>query len=629
MSFRLFVTFLLATLAAMAAAAPVRATLSEISLAVDARDVGRRLLHVRERVPATPGTLALSYPQWIPGEHGPTGPLTEILNLVLTANGKRLEWRRDDVDLFTIRCEVPKGASAVDVVFDFALTSSTSGYSSASSATDQLLMVSWNQVLLYPAGRPSDALTYRASLVLPAGWKWGSALHSTTPGDSLAFEPVSLTRLVDSPVLCGRHFRRVDLAPGSSVPYTLDMACDSEAGLAIPDSLVAVYRKLVQEARTLFGGGHHGEYHFLLTLSDHVPHFGLEHGESSDDRVPERMWLEPNLKIASAGLLPHEFVHSWCGKYRRPVGLATPDFTRPMLDEHLWVYEGLTTYLGWVLAGRSGTRSPQESLDDLARLATGLENTRGREWRPLLDTAVEASRLYESRGQWQHARRGVDFYDEGLLIWLEADVTIRELTHGGKSFDDFCRRFFGGSGPAVIVPYGFDDVVTALNAVAPYDWAGFLHERIDHVQPHAPVGGITRGGWTIGWRDTATAFWQANEASSEAIDESNSIGLALATKTGAIADVVPGSAADRAGVVPDMTLVAVNGRGWTPEILREAIRRDRDGGPLELLLTSGDFYRTCRLEHREGLRYPRLARTEGTPDRVGAILAPQTPGTSK
>ncbi len=613
---------LLVVCASAAFAAPPRVPAPEIRLAVDARDVGRRILHVRERVPAGPGTLALSYPQWIPGEHGPTGPLTEILNLVLTANGARLEWRRDDVDLYTIRCEVPKGAAAVDVAFDFVLTTSTAGYTSAASATDQLLMVNWNQVLLHPAGPPSDAQRFRASLVLPGGWKWGSALHSSTTGDSLAFDTVSLTRLVDSPVLAGRHFRRVDLAPGSSVPYTLDMAGDSEASLAIPDSEVVHYRNLVREARALFGGGHHAEYHFLLTLSDHVPNFGLEHGESSDDRVAERMWLDPALRLDNSELLPHEFVHSWCGKYRRPAGLATPDFHQPMRDEGLWVYEGLTNYLGWVLAGRSGTRSAQESRDHLAGTAADLENRRGRAWRPLIDTAVEASRLYESRDQWTFARRGVDFYAEGTLLWLEADVTIRERTNGAKSLDDFCRRFFGGSGPAEIVPYGFGDVVAALNAVTPWDWAAFLHERIDRVQSHPPLGGITRGGWMPAWKDTASDLWQAAESGAEEINESTSLGFVLQSKSGAVTDVVPGSAADRAGIAPDMALVAVNGRAWKPEILREAIRNDRERGPLELLMTSGDFYRTFRVEHREGLRYPTLTRAEGTPDRIGAILAP-------
>jgi len=620
----LFAAFVAAAFTTPSAAAKgAQAPGPEITLAVDARDVGRRLLHVREHVPAGAGALALSYPEWIPGEHSPTGPLLEVMGLTVSSGGQRIEWRRDDVDLYTFRCDVPKGASGVDVAFDFALTSSTSGYSSASSATDNLLLLSWNQVLFYPAGRPSDAITFRSGVVLPAGWKWDTALHGAAFGDSIAFEPVTLTRLVDSPVLAGGHFRRVDLAPGSAVPYTLAMASDGEEALAIPDSLVTAYRRLVQEARTLFGGGHHLEYHFLLTLSDQVAHFGLEHGESSDDRVGERMWLDDSRRLGGAELLSHEFTHSWCGKYRRPAGLATADYSKPMRDDLLWVYEGMTQYWGWVLAGRCGTRTAQQSLDHLARVAAGEEVTRGREWRPLEDTAVEAPRLYESRGQWHFARRGVDFYDEGLLIWLEADVTIRERTHGEKSLDDFCKRFFGGNGPAAIVPYTFGDVVAALDAVMPFDWAGFLHERIERVQPHAPLAGITRGGWALAWNDTATGEWSAREEEGRPMDESPSIGLVLDEKSGAIGDVVPGSPAAKAGLAPDMSLVAVNGRRFTPEILRDAIRRDRDGGPLELLATSGDFFRTFRIEDRGGLRYPRLRRLEGTPDLVDAILAPR------
>jgi predicted metalloprotease with PDZ domain len=591
---------------------------------VDARDVARRLLHVRETLPAAPGTLALAYPEWLPGEHAPTGPLTEMMGLHVSAHGQPLPWRRDPVDLYTIRVEVPKGASAVNVAFDFALTTSTAGYSSAASATDQLLLLSWNQVLLSPAGKPSDALTYRAVLRLPTGWRWGTPLHGIASGDSIAFEPVTLTRLVDSPVLTGAHFRRVDLAPGAAVPYTLDMACDSEEGLAIPDSLVTVYRALVREGRALFGGGHHREYHFLLTLSDHVPEFGLEHAECSDDRVPERTWLEDDARRVQAELLAHEFVHSWCGKYRRPAGLATPDYGKPMRDELLWVYEGLTQYLGFVLSARCGARDVPSSLDHFARTTALEEMTRGREWRPLVDTAVEASRLYEARNEWELARRSVDFYDEGALLWLEVDVTIRRLTHGRKSLDDFCRRFMGGDGPPAIVPYERADVVAALEAVAPDAWDRFFTERIDAVQPHAPLGGLTDGGWTLVYGDTASDEWRAEESHGEYLDERCSVGVWLEEKTGLVKDVTPGSAADRAGLSPDMVLVAVNGRRWSKDLLRDAIRSSRSGGPVDLLVTSGDFFRTLHVDDHAGPRYPRLERLPGTPDVLGAILAPLT-----
>ncbi|HTR97882.1 MAG TPA: hypothetical protein VMH61_08275 [Candidatus Acidoferrales bacterium] len=600
-----------------------RAHAQVITLDVDATQAPRRLLRVIETFPVKPGTISLAYPKWIPGEHGPTGPVTDVMNLVMTANGQRLSWQRDDVEPYVVRCLVPGGASELRVTFDFALASTTSGYSSAASSTDNLVLLSWNQVLLYPAGQPSDAIAFRASLLLPDSWSYATALHTTgSRTGRLDFAQVSLTRLVDSPVLAGRYFRHIDLAPGSPTPYSMELACDSPAGLDVPDSTIEAYRRLVHEAHVLFGGRHHDEYHFLVTLSDHTAHFGLEHHECSDDRAAERTWVDDDLRLAASGLFSHEFVHSWNGKYRRPAGLATADYGQPMKGELLWVYEGLTQYLGWVLSGRSGIRTTQQSLDELARIAANQEAIRGREWRPLEDTAVEAARLYDSRGAWQFERRGTDFYDEGLLLWLEADVTIRRLTNGAKSIDDFCHAFHGGIGPAELKPYTFDDVVHALNEVAPYDWATFLHDHLDRVQAHAPMGGIRQGGWALAFKDSATAIGKSREAARNIVDESQSIGLIVSTKDDGISDVVPGSAADKAGIAPEMHLVAVNGRAWSKNVLRDAIRATKSGGSLELLVRNDDFFRTCRLDYRDGLRFPVLQRSSDHADIVSQILAP-------
>ena len=612
---------LLTLLVALAPAAFAATAPRGITLAVDATEAPRHVLHVRETLPAAPGPFSLSYPRWIPGEHGPTGPLTDVVNLVIVANGQRLAWRRDDVDMYRVQVDVPRDARSIEVGFDFMLSTTTAGFSSASSVTEQLLLLSWNQVLLYPADQPSDGLTYRAALTLPAGWKFGTALPlASAAAGVLQFAPVSLTTLVDSPVLAGRHFRSVDLAPGSAIPYSLEMACDSDAGLAIADSDVVKLRQLVREAHALFGGLHHGQYRFLNPLSEHIAHFGLEHHESSEDRTPEREWVDADLRRNGSNLLSHEFVHSWNGKYRRPAGLATPDYQQPMKGELLWVYEGLTQYLGWVLSSRSGIRSANQGLQVLARVAADIEASRGREWRPLVDTAVEAQRLYEARDAWEHARRSVDFYDEGLLIWLDADVTIRRLTHGERSMDDFCHAFHGGTGPAEVKPYVFDDVVRALNGVAPYDWAAFLRERIEKVQAHAPLGGIEQGGWTLAWSDSLPEMIKSAEEANDVQNEYFSIGIGVDRKSGLIKDVVPGSAAAKAGIAPDMSLVAVNGRHWSSTVLRDAVRATKDGAPLELLVDNGEFFRTCRLDYRDGLRFPVLKRNASQPDVVGEIL---------
>ncbi len=598
-----------------------------ITLAVDASEAPKKILHARLSIPVEPGPLTLSYPKWIPGEHGPTGPLTDMAGLRITAGEETLAWRRDLEDMYAIHVTVPAGATTLDVSFDFLSAAAPQGFSSAASCTENLALLSWNHVLLYPSGEPSDGLTYAASLTLPAGWKYGTALPvESESGGAIRFAPASLTTLVDSPVIAGANFRRVDLAPGVTPPQYLDMACDSKAGLAMPDEQVARHRQLMAEAYALFGARHFREYHFLYSMSDHVAHFGLEHHESSDDRVHERIWLDDDLRILHSNLLAHELVHSWNGKYRRPVGLATPDFQKPMTGELLWVYEGLTQYLGFVLAGRSGIRTPQQSRENLALQAAVLDSRPGRTWRPLIDTAVEAQRLYESAPLWAAWRRGTDFYNEGLLIWLEADVRIRQLTQGRRSLDDFCRKFHGGaSGPPAVVPYTFDDVVSSLNEVAPHDWRAFLLERLESLSPRAPLGGIENGGWKLAFTDSLPAYMKSIGEAEKKIDLQFSIGIIVHGEDGLIEDVIPGSAAASVGVAPGTKLVAVNGRHWSKNLLLDAVRATASGDPLELLVDNGEFYRACRLDYRGGARYPRLVRDTAKPDLLSALLRARTP----
>jgi predicted metalloprotease with PDZ domain len=618
------VLVLAAIAASLCASAAPAAT--PIALQVDLGDLPLKVIHVSESIPCSPGTLELTYPKWLPGEHGPTGPLTDVAGLKIVAGGKALPWRRDDVDLYTVRVEVPAGARGVDVTFDFILSSGTEGFSSAASFTENLALVSWNQVLVYPNKAQSDDLVFHATLTVPANWKIATALpRRGGVGPRFDFEPVSLTTLVDSPVLAGRYLRTVELTPGQSPPMYLDIACDGPDGLAIDDAQVDAYRRLVREAKTLFGATHFRDYHFLCSLSEHIAHFGLEHHESSDDRMYERGFVDEDLRALHSNLLSHELVHSWNGKYRRPAGLATGNFHDPMKGEMLWVYEGLTQYLGFVLAARSGVRSTQQTLDYLALQAAYLDARPGRTWRPLLDTAVEAQRLYEAPELGDAWRRGTDFYNEGLLTWLEADLTIRRLTHDARSLDDFCRVFHGSpSGPPQVVPYTFDDVCDALNKVAPYDWRGFWNQRLTSLSPRAPMGGITDGGWKVAFADSEQKLLAALErASKEYVEEWFSIGIRVLKEDGTIQDVLPGSAAARAGIGPGVKLVAVNGRKWSKQVLRDAIRATRKATtPLELITLDGEFYSTHRLDWRGGERFPWLVRDTAAPDRLGEILRP-------
>ncbi len=611
------------TAAGVLLAAPAGAA-ADFTVNVDARETARGILHVKQSFPAHAGPMALSYPRWIPGEHGPTGPNVDVAGLVIQAGGKTLEWTRDPVDMHTVRITAPAGAKDVAVAFDFVLDNGTSGFTSAACSTPNLLLLSWNEVAFYPAGAKSDALTCSASLVLPEHWQHASALEEESGGGAtIRFRPCSFTTLVDSPVLSGSHFRTLDLTPGDSVAIRVRMACDSEEGLKVPDAQQQALKNLAREARTLFGTQHFRHYDFLVTLSDHTAHFGLEHHQSSDDRGSERWWLDDDLRRNHSNLLSHEFVHSWNGKFRRPAGLATGDYFTPMQGDLLWVYEGLTQYLGFVLSARSGIRTPEEARDALARAAAEIENQRGRTWRPLVDTGTEAQLLYGSRDSWQHWRRTVDFYDEGLLLWLDADVILRTQSKGTKSLDDFCQKFHGGPnrGPEV-KPYTLPDVIAALNAVWPYDWARFIHDRVYAVAPHAPTNGITAGGWRMGWADSLGPLQKSREKANKEVVEDYSLGLSLKDPDGTVLDVVPGTPADAAGVAPDMKLLAINGRRYNSDVLRDAISASKQSGRVELLCENKEFYRTYVLEYREGRRHPVLVRDGAAHDYVSEILSP-------
>ena len=614
-------------------------SLGPITIAVDATEAPRKILHARLSIPVKEGPLTLFYPKWIPGEHGPTGPITDLAGLKFEAAGKVITWRRDDVDMYAFHLNIPTAVNQLDVTLDFLLPAGTEGFSSAASATANLAVLSWNQVLLYPEGYRSDDLTYVASLRIPAGWKYGTALPVEKQGDPIRFKPVSLTTLVDSPVIAGSHFRSLMLTDaylrakmaalpgGAPVPsFEIDMVSDSEGALEMMPEQILNYRQLVLETNALFGAHHYEHYHFLYTLSDNVAHFGLEHHESSDDRVSEGTLRDESLRKASADLLSHEFVHSWNGKYRRPAGLATPDYQQPMKGELLWVYEGLTEYLGSILAARSGLRTPEDQHEHLAMIAAYLDRYPGRTWRPLIDTTIAAQLLYNASPSWAAWRRGVDFYDEGELIWLEADTIIRQQTKGARSLDDFCRRFHGPpSGPPLVKPYTFDDVVNTMNEVAPYDWRTFFTTRLNSTSSGAPLDGIKNGGWRLVYTDSQGDYQKAIESSRKVADLSYSIGVSV-KDDGTVVDVVPGLPAAVAGLGPGMKILSVNGRSYETDRLRDALREGKTSRePLELMVENGDFSKSYKLNYHDGERYPHLQRDPAQPDLLERIIKPLLP----
>ena len=597
------------------------ATAPTITISVDATHAPRKIFHASLKIPASAGDLTLYYPKWIPGEHAPDGPVVDLAGLFFRAGGHDLKWRRDTLDGFTIHIDVPSGVNEVDAELDF-LSPATfeGGFSAGSSATDKLAVISWNQVLLYPKGWKADEINYTASLKLPEGWKFGTPLPiANQSGNDIHFSTVSLTTLIDSPVIAGEFLKVVPLA--QDPPTEMDIAADSAAALDAPQEVWDHYKNLVDQAQKLFGAHHYRDYHFLYTLSDHVAHFGLEHHESDDSRVDERALVDDTARKISASLLPHEYVHSWNGKYRRPADLATPDYQQPMQDDLLWVYEGLTNYLGFVLTARSGLLTAEQDRDDLAITTAGLDHEPGRTWRNLQDTADAAPQVYFSPEAWHSWRRGVDFYNEDTLNWLWVDVIIRQQSKGTKSIDDFCHLFHGApsTGPA-LKTYTFDDVVNALNQVAPYDWRGFWTERLTTHAPHAPLGGIEGSGWKVVYDENPSDMMSSQAGMFHFVPAGFALGLNL-RDDGGISDTIEGEVGAKAGIGPGMKVIAVNGRHFSAEVLHDAIKAAKNStAPIELLVESDDYYKTYKLDYHGGEMYPHLVRDESKPDLLSDIL---------
>ncbi|HLW86786.1 MAG TPA: hypothetical protein VKR60_16330 [Candidatus Sulfotelmatobacter sp.] len=607
------------------------ASLSQtIQLHVDLTDAPRNIYHAHLRFPAKPGAMTLVFPKWIPGNHRPSGPIGGLTGIKMDALGRPLAWERDPVDMYAFHVTVPAGANELQVSLD-AITTQDSAGAGGPAASSNILDLNWNAVVLYPQGAKSDAVEFAPSVTLPTNWKFGTALTvARAAGDQVEFAPVSLTTLIDSPLIAGLFYRKFELTkPGETPVHVMDAVADSEAELAMKPDDLAAYQKLVAEAGALFGARHYRQYHFLYTLSDVVGGHGVEHHESNDSVAAGRTLLDPDLSLLFADLVPHEFVHSWNGKYRRPAGLATANYQEPMVGDLLWVYEGLTQYLGTVLAARSGLWAADQYREALAETAAQLDHRTGRTWRPLEDTARSVQILRMMGPQWVSWRRGLDYYPEGELIWLEVDATIRQQTHGQRSLDDFCRRFHGGeSSPPKVVPYTFDDLLRTLNEVAPGiakdDWAKLLRERVNATSTRAPLGGIERGGWKLVYNDQPNALTKAAEKLEKFSDFSYSLGLNVA-ENGAFYDVIVGSPAYAAGLGPGMTLMAVNGRKFSPPLLHAALKAAQASAePIELLVENRQYIKTYSVAYHGGERNPHLERVSEQPDVLSDILKPLT-----
>ncbi|MET0292160.1 MAG: hypothetical protein ABW136_07310 [Steroidobacteraceae bacterium] len=617
---------LLLAVAANAAGVPLpqdRPYPGTIELRVDASDVERRVYHVEQKVPVS-GALTLLYPQWLPGNHGPRGLADQIANLSIRAGDRALAWRRDPLDVYALHVDVPSGVRSVDVSFDVITPHATNdGRQVRVVVTGRIIGLQWNQVVLYPAGYYARRIPVAAQIKLPAEWQFASSLIARGSNAGwTTFAPASLEELVDSPLWAGAHVAKIDLTPPGAPPIRLNAFAEAQGDLAVGADALAAYRGLVREAAAALGSPRYDRYEFLLALSDTFGGIGLEHIRSSENSLSPghfRAWDED---VGSRDLLAHEFTHSWNGKTRRPARMWTPQYNVPMQDDLLWVYEGMTQYYGLILAARSGLWKPEFARDELGETAAVFDRRRpGRDWRSLEDTTHQPIMSPRRPLPTASIQRGEDYYSESVLLWLDVDQRLRELTKGAKGLDDFARVFFAAKpDQGQISTYEFRDVVRGLNAIAPFDWDALLRERVQGTKQPV-LDGLTRAGWQLVYREQPSDAHKDSEKGRRVTDLGYSLGL-TANRDGVLTEVVWGGPAFKAGLTPQTTIAAVDGRTFTGDLLKEAVTRAKGGVPIELLVKSQDRWRTVRIDYRDGLRYPRLERIEGREDGLAKLLAP-------
>jgi predicted metalloprotease with PDZ domain len=614
------------TLLAVAVPSLLQAQKAAIQITADLSEAPRKLYHAEVDIPVTPGPVALTTPKWIPGNHRPTGPVDDITGVVFTANGKVLPWRRDDQDLYEFHVTVPEGVTTLHAHLDCIVTARVSA---------KLAVLEWEKLLLYPANTPVKEIPIQPSVKVPAGWGIGTALTPTDgydpqhpKGGTTTFVATTVEQLEDSPVITGQYFHEFALAPEVTPKHYIDVVADSPEDSQLRPALLVELNNLVRETGAAYASRHYNAYHFLLTLSDVAGGEGLEHGQSSDNGVGEKDFSDAKHQLAESDLLSHEFTHSWNGKYRRPYNLYQDDFEKMQQGSLLWVYEGMTHYLGNVLAARSGLKSQEQYRDLLAASAAQLDYKPGHDWRSTEDTAIAASILRGGNPAWANWKRGQDYYQEGELFWLDADTLIRQKTDNKKSLTDFLHIFLGKGGNTgpLIVTYNRDELVADLNEVVQYDWANFIHEHIDNLNPRADLAGIERGGYKLVYTDKETKSERtvAETYARYGIGTSAwySLGIRI-NKEGLVSDVRWGGPADKAQLAPGQKIIAVNGNVFSSDALKEAIKHAKGTTePIHLILQSDTFVTTADIDYHDGERYPRLVRVDGTPDYLDDITKP-------
>jgi len=603
------------------AATPFATHSSPLVLSVDASLAARGIAYVREIVPVQPGTMTLVYPKWIPGEHGPTGPLYNLTSIRVNAGGTPLEWRRDTVDLYAFHVTVPSGVSALTVTFTVLMNAPGDIMS-----THDVTVINWNRYILYQAGIDSHQYYVKPSMTIPNGWDYGCALRNPQrSGNTVAFAITPLNMLVDSPLDMGQYVKKWTLWQSDGSFVELDAFAGRPQDLDVPEKVVNAYKRVPAEAFALYGSRHFEDYHALLTLSDQIGFQGIEHHQSSDDRAPDDFFTNPQEALLGGDLITHEFSHSWNGKYRRPADLATPNFQVPEQTDLLWVYEGMNEYLGQLLSFRAGIRDYKDYPEHLAASYAEMDTETGRDTTPLIDLTAGAPYFYVARGDYHAIRRSAnDFYTEGELLWLDVDTIIRERSHGAKSLDTFLHEYTEPSltGP-ILKTYDRAEIEATLNDVQPYDWHAFFQKYVYSVAPHPPSDEIERAGWRFIYNDKPNAFIRAGEALRHSINAWYSIGAQINSRTGRVNDVRENSPAWKAGLAVGETIEALNGQAFDPDVFTYALKHAENGGPPIAMLVSQDgWFNTLTIDYHDGPRYPHLERIPNTTDMLGEIMKP-------
>ena len=581
---------------------------NRLQVTLDATEISRNLIHSTITLEADSDTLTLLYPKWLPGMHGPCGPIENLAGFkAFDGSGSPLLWERDYTDPFRFYVLGSRDQSSVTINLSYICSQSTDlSDGSDCESTPTLAVINWNTVSVYPEGSVSRDLTVEPRLIIPDGWRYATGMpFKEHRGDTLVFDIVSYEELIDFPVICGAYLNTYKIASTAAAEYFVHVAVDEEVLLPFADSAFADWSRLVYETEALFGRTHFDTYNFLVVVGDSVDHYGLEHRNSSVNSVDVKALKEyGKTSYSLQGLLPHEFVHTWCGKYRRSAGMNTPDYQTPMNMELLWVYEGLTEYLGEVLAARSGLMSPDYLKQRWVLEWGDLLHTAGRQWRPLRDVAVTTQTIWGGSESWSFHRRGTDYYSEGALLWLEVDSRIRDLSSSKRSLDDFCRSFFGtGDRDAHSISFEKSDMVSALEELADFAWDSLFTERISRTREKLDESPLSAAGYKFAYATEKPKALSDLESRRERRYFYESVGFAVEDEDNKILQIVPDSPADEAGLYTGMNILGVNAKTFSMDRLEKAIRDAVKTGEIILLVQHGESLDQAILQYREGLRY--------------------------